>query len=325
MASGNPLPPFRVQRLLDNPKVFEHHSSVSALWNKKWRKLCFLGVYPFVDGKVEDFDPIFEKLIADAKDATSILYDPDAYATPFMPVAEALVKRAEEAELSEKSDEAKDFYLRAAAVYRIARFPIIRSKLSRQAWEAGKSAYLKGGKYLDAPVEEVKIPFSHADQDAGDEVKDISAFLRIPAGPKPKQGWPVVLFICGLDAYKTDHTNKTDLHLAAGFATLSVEIPGTGDCPAAPNDPESPDRLWGSVLDWISDHSDDFGVDDKRVVARGVSTGGYYAFRIAHTHADRLIASVGHGGWSHWMLDPEWVKAMNYMVRLRLLSGSINY
>jgi hypothetical protein len=274
-----------------------------------------MGIYPFVDGKVEDFNPIFEKLVTTSNDDPSILYDPDAYAAPFLPVGEALVKRAEAAEGNGNTNEARDFFLRAGAVYRIARFPINRSKLSRQAWEAGKAAYLKGGQYLDPPNQEVMIPFVHANRDAGDETRDIPAYLRIPSGESPEQGWPVLLFICGLDAYRTDHTNRTDAHARAGFATLSLEIPGTGDCPAAPNDPESPDRLWSSVLGWIDGQKNRYGFDDKRVVARGVSTGGYYAFRIAHTHADRLIASVGQGGWSHFMLQEQWIRAMNHMVR----------
>lgn len=190
-----------------------------------------MGVYPFVDGNVEDFDPIFEELISNSGDASSILYDPDAYAAPFLPVGEALMKRAEEAESNRNTSEAKDLYLRAGAVYRIARFPINRSKLSQQAWEAGKAAYIKGGKYLDPPNQEFMIPFSHANEELGDDLKDIPAYLRIPIGKKPEHGWPVLLFICGLDAYRSDHTNRTDEHTKAGFATLSVEIPGTGDSP----------------------------------------------------------------------------------------------
>ena len=284
-----------------------------------------MGVYPFVDGKVEDFDPIFEQLIASSSDNAGVLYDADAYAAPFLPVGEGLVKKAEEAEKDGDTAKAKELYLRAGAVYRIARFPINRSKLSQQAWEAGKDAYIRGGKYLDPPNQEVMISFKHADIAAGDEKTDIPACLRVPNGDKPARGWPVLLFICGLDAYRTDHTNRTDMHTDAGFATLSVEIPGTGDCPATRNDPESTDRLWSSVLDWISVKKDEFGFHDTKVVARGVSTGGYYAFRIAHTHADRLIASVGQGGWSHYALEPAWIRAMNHMEYPFDLGGAIAY
>lgn len=286
---------------------------------------CSRGIYPFVDGKLEDFEPIFEQLVTTSNDDISIVYDPDAYAKPFLPVGEKLVERAKTAEEKADTMEAKDLYLRAAAVYRIARFPINRSKLSQRAWKAGLAAYLKGGKYLDPPNQEVMVPFKHAKPDAGDKPNDIPVYVRIPNGEKPKDGWPVLLFICGLDAYRCDHTNRTDAHTRAGFATISVEIPGTGDCPGAPNDPESPDRVWSSVLGWISSNKEQFGFDETKIVARGVSTGGYYAFRIAHTHADRLLASVGQGGWSHYMLEEQWIRAMNHMEYPFALADAIAY
>ena len=169
-----------------------------------------------------------------------------------VPIGAALVKQAEEAERQNDWETAKELYVRAGAVYRIARFPIIRSKLSRQAWEAGKAAYLKGGQYLDPPNQEVMMLFQYANSSAGDESRDIPAHPRIPNVKKPERGWPVLLFICGLDAYRPDFTDGMDAYTKAGFATLSVEIPGTSDSPAAPQDPQSPDRLWSSVLDWIS-------------------------------------------------------------------------
>ncbi|GLA78736.1 hypothetical protein AtubIFM55763_011751 [Aspergillus tubingensis] len=93
-------------------------------------------------------------------------------------------------------------------------------------------------------------------------------------------------------------------------AVLLVDIPGTADSPAAPNDPESPDRLWSSVLDWVDEHKDQYDFNPSQISARGISTGGYYAMRIAHTHADRLLAVVAQGGGSHHMFDPEWPLAL---------------
>lgn len=94
---------------------------------------------------------------------------------------------------------------------------------------------------------------------------------------------------------------------------LLVDIPGTADSPAAPNDPESPDRLWSSVLDWVDEHKDQYDFNPSQILARGISTGGYYAMRIAHTHANRLLAVVAQGGGSHHMFDPEWIRAQNHM------------
>lgn len=322
-------PPYHVQStaaiLRSNFPYFTHHDSVSALWRQKWRTPCVHGIYPFTDANVDDFDPIFEELVRDSGDDSEILFKPDVYAKPFFPVAKNLAALADDAEQQSDIAKARDLYLRAAAVYRIARFPINRSPISQEAWERGKAAYARGGRYLNPPSVAVNVPFSHADEFAGDSNVPIQAYLRLPETEKPKNGWPVALFICGLDAYKTDHTPRTQIHVDRGFATLSFEIPGTGDCPAAPNDPTSPDRLMSSVLDWVAENCSDYGFDMSKIVARGISTGGYYAMRVAHTHADRLFAVVAQGGGCHHMFDAEWIRAQDQMEYPFALAEALAY
>jgi Esterase FrsA-like len=322
-------PPYYVQsiatKLRDGFPYFTHHDSVSALWFQKWRTLCAAGIYPFTDAKVGDFDPIFAELIETSNDDPGILYRPDDYAKPFLPIAQQLVAQAEDALAKGSTHEAKDLFLRAAAVYRMARFPIARSPLGQAAWEQGKSAYEQGGRLLDPPSVPVAIPFAHVDTSAGDRDVAIQAYLRLPKGTKPEGGWPVVLFICGLDAYKTDHTPRTQEHVDRGYATLIFEIPGTGDCPAAPNDPISPDRLMSSVIDWVVANAPRYEFDEQKIVARGISTGGYYAFRIAHTHADRLFAAVAQGGGCHHMFDAAWIHAQNQMEYPFALADAMAY
>jgi dipeptidyl aminopeptidase/acylaminoacyl peptidase len=134
--------------------------------------------------------------------------------------------------------------------------------------------------------------------------------VRLPLGAKAGQKFPVVMTIYGLDGYRTEHTRSSTYHINNGWASIGIEIPGTGDCPADPNDPTAPERLWGSVLDWV--HQQDW-VDSKKVVAWGVSCGGYYAMRIAHTHKDRLAGVVAQGGGMHHMFDPEWLEVASHM------------
>ncbi len=310
-------PPYHVQStaavLRSGFPYFSHHDSVSSLWNQKWRTPCAHGIYPFTDANVDDFDPIFAELVRVSNDDSNILYRPDEYAQPFFPVAENLARMAQQTEGQGDIARACGLYLRAAAVYRIARFPINRSPASQEAWERGKAAYVSGGQYLNPPSVPVEVPFTHAAESMGDSNVPIQAYLRMPKGEKPKNGWPVLLFICGLDAYKTDHTPRTQVHVDRGFATLSFEIPGTGDCPAAPNDPASPDRLMSSIFDWVVNNSAHHGFDLTKIVARGISTGGYYAMRVAHTHADRLFAVVAQGGGSHYMFDAEWIQHQDQM------------
>ncbi|PRY41544.1 alpha/beta hydrolase family protein [Umezawaea tangerina] len=315
--AGITPPPYHVQSTAgttrDGFPYFAHHDSVSALWSRKWRAPCAAGIYPFTDGRVEDFEPVFAELGRISGDDPAILHRPDDYAKPFFPVADRLSAAAREAEANGHAAEARDLHLRAAAVHRIARFPVNRSPLGQEAWEKGKAAYERGGRLLDPPSTPVDVPFTHADTTAGDLDAAIPVYLRLPRGPKPAGGWPVLLFICGLDAYRTDHTPRTQAHVDRGFATVSFEIPGTGDCPAAPADPTSPDRLMSSVLDWVADTAAEHGFDPGKVFARGISTGGYYAFRVAHTHADRLSAVVAQGGGCHHMFDADWIGAQNRM------------
>ena len=310
--------------LRDGFPWFGYHASVSALWDQKWRPVCSHGVYPFTDAAVEDFDPVFAELVRLSGDDPGILSRPEEYAAPFLPVARALVERAERTQDGGDSAQARDLFLRAAAVFRIARFPINRSPLTQTAWEEGQAAYARGGELLDPPSYGMEIPFA-ADTGAGDLDAPVRAYLRVPTGTPPQDGWPVLLFICGLDAYRTDHTNRTQEHVEHGFATLSFEIPGTGDCPAAPGDPTSSERLMTSVLDWVASSASTYGFDTTKVVARGVSTGGYHAFRLAHTHADRLLAVVAQGGAAHHMFDPGWIGAQNQMEYPFALADALAY
>ncbi|KIM93790.1 hypothetical protein OIDMADRAFT_35602 [Oidiodendron maius Zn] len=306
-------PPYHVQSAIDKIQVFPH-SSVSALWDTKWRKLATMGVYPFHDGKVEDFDPVFQKLIQENSDDYNVFYDPEKYGAPFLPAAESLVAEAETAEKAGDTEKARDLYLRAGAVCRIGRFPIVRSALGKKLWELNKTAYLRASPYLSPPSSEVNIPFTHALSTAGESAKaDIPAYVRTPGGEPPAAGWPVLLFICGLDHYRTDFEQRTARHARNGFACVIVEIPGTGDCPAAKHDPASTDRLWSSVFDWIDANKTQYRFDTSKTFARGMSTGGYNAIRIAHTHADKLFAVVAQGGGCHHMFDPQWIKAQNHM------------
>jgi hypothetical protein len=183
---------YHVQSTAENLRngfpYFTHHDSVSALWAQKWRAPSSAAVYPFTDAKVEDFDPIFSDLSKISRDDPNILYRPDDYAKPFFPVAQQLVSGAEDALSKRKSDQAMSLFLRAAAVYRIARFPINRSPLTQDAWVKGKAAYEKGGRLLDPPSTPVEIPFTHASTAAGDTNVSIQAYLRLPNKPRPVSG-----------------------------------------------------------------------------------------------------------------------------------------
>lgn len=80
-----------------------------------------------------------------------------------------------------------------------------------------------------------------------------------------------------------------------------------------------------SVIDWVAARAPGYGFDQARIIARGISTGGYYAFRAGHTHADRLFAVVAQGGGCHHMFDAGWVGAQNQMEYPFALADALAY
>ncbi|RAR05422.1 pigment biosynthesis protein Ayg1 [Stemphylium lycopersici] len=275
-------------------KEYGHRGSIQKLWEQRWKFPCTKGVYPFHDGKLEDFEPIFKHLI------DNNINDPysDAYTNAFLPTAQRLAQEAEEVESSDKEASNK-LYLNANAVFRLARFPYIGTPLKKRVYEEQKATYLRGARLWDIPLEETIIPHPHA---ANDDGPNIPLYTRKPQGRGP---FPTILLITGLDGHRPDNTERTQEHLKRGWSTVICDIPGTtSDCPANRRDPLSPDRLFSSILSWMQDTA---WIDEKQIVAWGLSAGGYYAIRVAHTHAGMLRGAVGHGAGTHHYIGSEWL------------------
>ncbi|GAP86631.2 putative pigment biosynthesis protein ayg1 [Rosellinia necatrix] len=323
-----------------------HHAGIKALWETKWKVPCQRGVYPFHDGRYEDFAPIFEGLAARGP-AGDDGYGA-AYTEAFLSTAEALELEGDETAASGQIREASALYLRAACVLRIARFPYISAHVRYddddsgsspssggypaevacpakwRAWTAQKRVYMKAAARWADPVVEVDIP--HVAR-GGRDGATIPAYVRVPqthlssespgvsvsvsvsgggGGGGQDGGFPTVLLLTGLDGYRPDNTGRCEEFLARGWAAVVAEIPGTADCPADPSDPAAADRLLASVLAWIAA---DRRLDARRVVCWGLSAGGYYAARAAHVHRARLAGAVAQGAGSHHFFDPAWLAA----------------
>ncbi|KAF1992385.1 alpha/beta-hydrolase [Aulographum hederae CBS 113979] len=279
-------------------KDFGHHGSTKTLWETRWKFPCSLGVYPFHDSQkhLEDFEPAFQKLIEDKINGP---YD-DAWTHPFLPTATSLVSQADALASTDKPA-AISLYKRANAVFRIARFPYVNgSPLKLDVYERQKKAYLKGAALWDVPLREEVIEHVHKAEGDGGE---IPLYVRFPKAEEGKKT-PVLLLITGLDGHRPDNSERTDEFLARGWATVICDIPGVADCPALKTDPTSPDRLFTSILDWIAAQP---SLDASKVIAWGLSAGGYYAIRLAHTHASKLVGAVGHGAGTHHYIGAEWL------------------
>jgi acetyl esterase/lipase len=182
--------------------------------------------------------------------------------------------------------------LRSACVSRISRFSYLGPQdtgLKRHAFERQNDVYLRAGALMRCTIYPKSIHFSHRLEHEGME---ISVLQRLPLGHGDRPH-PVILIMTGLDGYRLDNTALTDRLIERGWAVVLCEIPGTADCPADPKDASSPDRLWSSVIEWIMKQA---CFDPDKIVA-GLSAGGFYAARIAFTHADQLL-----GGYSELTL-----------------------
>jgi hypothetical protein len=273
-------------------KDYGHRGSIQKLWEQRWKFPCSLGVYPFHDGKFSDFEPIFQHLI---EHNINDPYD-DAYTNAFLPTARRLVKEAEETSDEETK---RKLYLNANAVYRLSRFPYIGTELKGKVFDEQKTVYLRSASLWSNPIEEAIIPHKYG---ANHDGAEIPLYIRKPSGPGP---FPTILLITGLDGHRPDNTERTQEFLNRGWACVLCDIPGTPDCPANRRDPLSPDRLFTSILEWIASNPH---LDEKRVASWGLSAGGYYAIRLAHTHGGKLVGSVGHGAGSHYYICKEWLE-----------------
>jgi dienelactone hydrolase len=261
-----------------------------------------MGVYPFMFGTAKDYEPIVKELVEkNFKEP----YNWDDYASVFAPQAENLLHIAEEAESKGETEKASEYYLRSSAVYRISRFPAPRSPKQFEAWKLGKAACLKGLQLRPNPVSEVMIPHTHRKTNEGEF---IPVYHLVPKSDHPV---PTVVIFTGLDGYRTELAVWMEGWRQVGVATIVLEIPGTGDCPAAANDPTSPDRLYSSLFDWIDTQTST--LDNQSTVVWAFSTGGYYALRVAHTHKERVKGVVALGGGCHHMFDREWLDNVNHL------------
>lgn len=268
---------------------------------------CSKSIYPFHDGLIDDFEPIFEKLMAEnINDAYT-----DEYTNAFLPVASALEAKGQVAMQNGNTEKGAEYYRRAAVVYRISRFPYVgpasagTKSIKRLAFERQKKAYMAAASTWAPIMKEVVIQHKYG---AGSDGTSIPLLVRVPEHASTSKPVPVVFIMTGLDGYRCDNSQRTHEIVGRGWATVICEIPGTADCPADPADPESPDRLWNSVLEYMASRPE---FDMRKVAVWGLSAGGFYAIRAASTHAKYLMGCVAHGPGSHYFLCPEWLERID--------------
>lgn len=184
-----------------------------------------------------------------------------------------------------------ELYMRGFDACRVGRYPSPTSNGKLAAYHYSLRIFSKAAKNFDPPLEVIEIPF------AG---KKLVGYLQKPPGVKNP---PVVLHWGGVDGWKEDRLRIATAIMKAGMASMTIDMPGSGENPVSYSDPAA-ERTYLTWLDYLPTRSD---IDGGKVAVWGGSFGAYWAARLAHTAADRIKGAVFHGGNVHYGFQREWL------------------
>ena len=175
---------------------------------------------------------------------------------------------------------------------RMGRYPCASTPGKKQAYQHSLRVFRKAAKYFDVPLETVELPFKD---------RKLVGYLQAPKGrAKP----PVVMHWGGVDGWKEDRNRASGMLHALGIATLTVDMPGTGESPVLYTDPDA-EKSYRTWIDHLSQRKD---IDGNSIGVWGGSFGAYWAARLAFVEAKRLKAAVFQGGSVHYGFQEKWLR-----------------
>lgn len=224
------------------------------------------GMYPLIG-----LDP------ADVKEAFASIKssDYDEWAAAFIKVGDRYMAEAKSLETSDPAKANAD-YIRAWRIYSFGRWPVPASPGKQRAYTKALEAFLAHAKFMDPPLEVVRIPF---------EGSEIVGYLRLPKNAKGPV--PVVIAISGLDSRKEDLSENFGAVVPHGIGFIGVDSPGTGQSPVKAS--ETAEREFSRVIDYLETRRE---VDKTRIGVDGQSFGAYWATKLAIVEHARLKAVV---------------------------------
>ncbi len=210
---------------------------------------------------------------ADVREALGGIHsrDPDEWAAGWSRVADHYM--ADAAANPARADADR---LRAWRLYYFAQWPVPSSPGKQAAYAKALDAYAQHARSLEPRTETVHIPF---------EGSEIVGYLRLPSGAAGPV--PLVLAISGLDSRKETVAETYNALLSHGVGYFAVDSPGTGQAPIKVS--PTADRMFSAVLDYLQTRPE---IDHNRILAHGVSFGGYWATKLALTEHGRLLGVV---------------------------------
>ena len=174
---------------------------------------------------------------------------------------------------------------------RIGRYPVPSTPGKQESYEHSLRLFRKAAKHFEPALTIVELPF---------EGKTLVGYLQLPPGvARP----PVVMHWGGVDGWKEDRLRAAAFILRAGLASLTIDMPGSGECPVLYRDPAA-ERSYSAWLDHLAQRGD---ADGGRVAVWGGSFGAYWAARLAYVEAKRIRGAVFHGGNVHYGFLEKWL------------------
>jgi pimeloyl-ACP methyl ester carboxylesterase len=187
--------------------------------------------------------------------------------------------------------ELAELYMLGFDACRVGRYPSPSSPGKLAAYHHSLRLFRKAAKHFDPPLEVIEVPF---------EGKTLIGYLQTPhAIAMP----PVVMHWGGVDGWKEDRLRAAATVMRAGLASLTIDMPGTGENPVLYGDPAA-ERTYLAWMDYLARRRD---IDGGRVAVWGGSFGAYWAARLAFVAADRIKGAVFHGGNVHYGFQREWL------------------
>lgn len=171
----------------------------------------------------------------------------------------------------------------------IARWPIPNSAKKLDAYSKLKDVFMRYGALLPQKVELVCIPYQQS---------NIKAYLR---HPNSIEASPLILHWGGIDTWKEDLTHLSDAYLSQGWASMVLDMPGTGESPILAS-PQS-EEVFNAVIDYLYQRED---INSNKILVQGSSWGGYWATKLAFTQAHRIKGAINWGGPIHEFFSPSW-------------------
>ena len=136
--------------------------------------------------------------------------------------------------------ELAELYTLAFDYCRIGRYPVPSTPGKQESYAHSLRLFRKAARHFEPALTIVELPF---------EGKTLVGYLQLPPGVAKA---PVVMHWGGVDGWKEDRLRAAAFILRTGLASLTIDMPGTGENPVRYGDPAA-ERTYSAWLDhWRS-------------------------------------------------------------------------